>query len=84
MAVRKKTKRKLPPSKEGVGCLIHLDDNLLARLKRFQSYMKEEQGIAMKNTPSVKFLVNQALKEFEKSNTQLDLMGTIASKRKKK
>lgn len=84
MAVRKKTKRKVVPSKDGVGCLIHLDDNLLARLKRFQSYMKEENGIAMKNSPSVKFLVNQGLKEFEKRNSQLDLMGTIASKKKKK
>jgi hypothetical protein len=80
---RKPTKKKTVPSKEGVGCLIHIDDNLMARMKIFQSYMKEENGITLKTAPTVKFLVNAGLKQFEKNNAQLDLMGAIASKKKK-
>ena len=58
---RKPTKKKTVPSKEGVGCLIHIDDNLMARMKIFQSYMKEENGITLKTAPTVKFLVNAGL-----------------------
>lgn len=75
------TKKKI---KDGQAVLIHLDENTIARLKRFQAYMDAEQGISMKNAPSVKFLVSQGLKEFEKRNTQLDLIGEISAKKKKK
>tara|TARA_Y100000310_G_scaffold82633_1_gene79216 strand:+ start:1024 stop:1287 length:264 start_codon:yes stop_codon:yes gene_type:complete len=85
VATKRKTKRKLAPAAENkTAVLIHLDTNTIARLQRFQSYMSEENGISMKNAPSVKFLISQGLKEFEKSNKQLNLMGEIAGKKKKK
>lgn len=85
MATKRKRKRKLAPAVENnTAVLIHLDTNTIARLQRFQSYMREENGINMKNAPSVKFLISQGLKEFEKSNKQLDLMGEIAGKKKNK
>jgi len=85
VATKRKTKRKIAPTVENkTAVLIHLDTNTIARLQRFQSYMIEENGISMKNAPSVKFLISQGLKEFEKSNKQLDLMGEIARKKKNK
>jgi len=84
VAVKRKTKRKLAPqSKRGTAIRFYIDDNLMARMNRFQSYMETENGMHLKNAPAVKFLLSQGLKEFENSNSQLNLLGEIKKRKKK-
>lgn len=68
----------------GTAVLLHVEENMMVRLNRFQQYMKTEQAMNLKNAPSCMFLINQGLKDFEAKNKQLDLIGAIETKKKRK
>lgn len=85
MVAKRKPKRKIAPTKrDGTAVLLHVDENMMARLNRFQQYMKTEQAMNLKNAPSCMFLINQGLKDFETKNKQLDLIGEIEPRKKRK
>lgn len=79
---RKSIKRKKAQDKHAV--MLALDYDVMARLERFQEFWRLEHGQKLGNGAAVIYLMMNSLKDWEKNNRQLDLLGTMGKQKKSK
>ena len=83
---QKKNKKKISPSAASTrtAIMIHAEKEVIQRLGRFQEWWRLENGKSLSNAAALTYLMMSALKKWESNNAQMDLLTTIAGKKKVK
>jgi len=83
-AIKRKTNKKISPSKSTHAVMLHLEIEVMQRLGRFQEWWRLENGKALSNSAAVTYLMMSSMKKWESNNNQMDLLTVIAGKKKSK